>query len=194
MDVTTLWFALQTEPRSEKKVDRLLAHKGYERFLPTYQQKRRWSDRVVTTELPLFPGYIFCRFNSSAFGKAISTPGVSRIVSFGGRPAEVLSSEIEALQLLVKSSLLREPWVYIPSGTRIQVETGPLTGVEGIVCPDDGKRRLIISVTLLQRSVAVHLDDQTLVSVIDGPKEHGNVPRHERESEIWLQLVKRVSR
>jgi transcription antitermination factor NusG len=134
MNTAIPWFALQTKPRNERQVERLLANKGYESFSPMYKQKRRWCDRVIEVELPLFPMYVFCRFTSSALGKAISTPSVTRIVGFGGRPAEVPTEEIEALQLVAQSSLVREPWAYIPDGTLVQVETGPLTGVQGIFC------------------------------------------------------------
>jgi transcription antitermination factor NusG len=171
MDTVIPWFALQTRSRNERQVERLLTHKGYECFLPTYRQKRRWSDRVVEVELPLFPMYVFCRFNLTAFGKAVSTPGVTRIVRFGGQFAEVKVKEIEALQLLVRSNLLREPWAYIPDGTFVKVETGPLAGIEGVVSSGDDKRRLVISVTLLQRSVAIQLDEKTVFSVIGASKE-----------------------
>jgi transcription antitermination factor NusG len=164
------WFALQTMPRSEKQVYRHLTQKGYACLLPTYRQKRRWSDRVVESETPLFPSYIFCQFHADVLGKAISTPGVTRIVGFGGKPAEVELEEIEALRLLAKSDCLREPWAYIPEGTKVQVETGPLVGAHGILCSAGEKERLVISVTLLQRSVAVQLDESTALSVIEGPK------------------------
>jgi transcription antitermination factor NusG len=136
-----------------------------------YRQKRKWSDRVVEVELPLFPMYVFCRINSSAVGKAISTPGVTRIVGFGGQPAEVGVEEVEALQLLGQSELLREPWAYVPNGTLVQVETGPLTGARGIFSSNEDKRRLVISVTLLQRSVAVLLDKNTVISLVEDPKK-----------------------
>src|SRR5215467_2893941 len=174
MNAAIPWFALQTKPRNEKQVERILTHKGYECCLPMYRQKRRWSDRVIEVELPLFPMYIFCRFNSFAMGKAISTPGVTRIVGFGGRHAEVRIEEIEALQLLGKSDCLREPWAYIPDGTLVQVETGPLTGAQGIFNSGEDKRRLVISVTLLQRSVAVQLDENTVISLVEDPKEVKN--------------------
>ena len=160
------WYALQTKPKIEIKVERLLKLKRYECFAPTYRQKRKWSDRTVQVDLPLFPGYVFCRFNSSSPGKAISTQGVVRIVGFSGTPAEVAVEEIDALQLLTQSNLLREPWKYLPTGTPILVETGPLAGVQGIICADGNKRQLIISVTLLQRSVAVQLGEDTVISVI----------------------------
>jgi transcription antitermination factor NusG len=181
------WFALQTEPKNEKSVERLLSQKGYVCFLPTYRQKRRWSARTVTLELPLFPRYIFCQFNSSAIGKAVSTRGVLRVVGFGGRPAEIPVEEIKALQLLAQSDVLREPWTYIPEGTLVQVETGPLAGAHGIVCSTEDKLRLAVSVTLLQRSVAVQLDENTVLSVIRDPKK--DKPAPDGGSNIALKLI-----
>jgi transcription antitermination factor NusG len=189
MNTITPWFAIQTEPRSEKNVERSLVQKGYECFLPMYCQKRRWSDRVVTLELPLFPRYIFCRFNSSALGKAVSTPGVSRIVGFGGKPVEVDVGEIEALQLLAQSTFLREPWKYLPDGTVVQIETGPLTGIQGIISQSENKRRLIISVTLLQRSVAIQLDEGTIVTVVADQKGHSAGLSF--EADVALRLLNR---
>lgn len=170
MDISMPWYALQTKPRAEKQVERLLYNKGYDCLLPTYRQKRQWSDRIVESETPLFPAYIFCRFSPQALGKAISTPGVVRIVGFGGKPMQVEIEEIEALQLLARSRLLREPWTYIPDGTLVQVETGPMSGAQGVIMADSDKGRLAISVTLLQRSVAVQLDKNTVIKVIEGPK------------------------
>jgi transcription antitermination factor NusG len=190
MSIVIPWFALQTRPRNERQVERQLVHKGYECLLPMYRQKRRWSDRVVDVELPLFPMYVFCRFNSSILGKAISTPGVTRIVGFGGRPAEVMPEEMEALQLLAQCSLLREPWAYIPDGTLVRVETGPLAGARGVFCSGEDSGRLVISVTLLQRSVAVQLDETTVISVIESPnkgKKKKVVPSN--ESDIALRLM-----
>jgi transcription antitermination factor NusG len=190
MNTETPWFALQTKPKNERQVERLLTHKGYECCLPVYRQKRRWSDRVVEVELPLFPTYIFCRFSSSANGRAVSTPGVIRIIGFGGQPAEVRAEEIEAFQLLGQSGLLREPWSYIPDGTLVKVETGPLTGATGIFCRSEDKRRLVISVTLLQRSVAVQIDENTVLSVMERPKVDKNVSGS--ESDLALKLMRRA--
>ena len=184
------WYALQTKPKNEKKVARLLELKGYECLAPTYRQKRKWSDRAVQVDLPLFSGYIFCRFNSSAMGKAISTDGVIRIVRFGEKPAEVDIEEIESLQLLARSDILREPWKYLPNGALAQVETGPLAGVQGVICADENRRRLIISVTLLQRSVAIHLDEGVAISVIADSRERG--ARFSSESLLAIRLLRRA--
>jgi transcription antitermination factor NusG len=171
MNTVQQWFALQTKPRSEKKVDNVLRQKGYECLTPIYRQRRKWSDRTVEIELPLFPSYVFCRIGPSVLGKAISTSGVIKIVGFNGKPAEVAIEEIEALQLLGQSNLLREPWNYLPNGTPVLVETGPLAGVQGIICADENKRQLIISVTLLQRPVAIQLNADTVISVIGDVSE-----------------------
>jgi len=167
MDTVIPWVILQTKSGRERQVEYLLAHKGYECFLPTHQRKRQLSNRVVDVELPLFPTYIFCRFSPSAIGKAVSTPGVTRIVKFGGLPAEVAAEEIKALQLLTRSRILCEPCAYTSNGALVQVKTGPLAGAYGIYCQDEDRRRLVISVTLLQQSVVVQLEENAIVSPIE---------------------------
>jgi|ERR1044072_2175588 transcription antitermination factor NusG len=193
IDDSSGWFVLQTLPRSEKKAAYLLGQKGYECFLPTYRQKRHWSDRVVIVDLPLFSSYLFCRFNSLVLGRALDTPGVSRIVAFGGRPAEVPEDEIESLKLLTKSDLLRTPWSFLPDGTVVRVESGPLTGATGIICVSDRKHCLVISVTMLLRSVAVQLDDNTVVSVIknpnSGPQKHRKNKAESYSNSVVVQLL-----
>ncbi|HKX32302.1 MAG TPA: UpxY family transcription antiterminator [Blastocatellia bacterium] len=185
------WFALQTMPRGEKKIDRLLRQKGYECFTPTYREKRRWSDRTVEIRRPLFPNYVFCRLDYSVIGKVVSTPGVIKIVGFGGKPAEIEVEEINALQLIAQSHFVGEPWNYLPDGTQVVVETGPLTGIKGIICRDGAKKRLIISVTLLQRSMAIQLDEGTVVSVVHDFKKSRS--RLQAESDLALSLLKRTS-
>ena len=188
MNTASPWFALQIKPKNEKKVEALLKQKNYECFTPMYRVKRKWSDRTVEIDSPLFPGYIFCRFSPSVLGKAISTQGVIRIVGFGGKPAEVDLEEIEALELLSRSRLLREPWKYLPNGTQVLVESGPLAGVRGIIISGDNTRQLIISVTLLQRSVAIRLDENTMISVIADPEEAR--VRFRKESYIAINLLR----
>lgn len=201
MSTVQPWFALQTKSKNEKKTARLLGERGYECFTPTCRLKRKWSDRTVEIDFPLFPGYIFCRFSPSVLGKAISTQGVIRIVGFGGKPAEVAVEEIEALQLLTQSNLLREPWQYLPHGTLVLVETGPMAGAQGFINADGtgaqrfmnadgGRKQLIISVTLLQRSVAVHLNEDTLISVITDLRE--SRAKFTSESYLAAMLLKRT--
>lgn len=190
MSVAQAWFALQTMPRNEKKVDYLLRQKGCECFMPMYRQKRKWSDRTVEIDLPLFPTYVFCHLNLSIMGKVIATQGVTRIVGFGGKPAEIAVEEIEALRLLAASNFLREPWRYIPDGTLVVVETGPLAGVQGIICPGENGKRLIISVTLLNRSVAIQLNEDMAISVVADHRE--SRARSNVESDMAVRLLRRT--
>jgi transcription antitermination factor NusG len=152
-----LWFALQVRPRHEKTVSTILAAKGYERFLPTCRLRRRWSDRIKVIEQPLFPGYVFCRSHTCLLGVARETPGITRIVSFGGRPYPLAEEEIEALQRVVESKREVCPVPYLKIGEKVQVITGPLTGIRGIITQLKKRERLIISVDLIMKSICVDI-------------------------------------
>lgn len=170
MNTCGSWFALHTKSRYELAVTELLRAKGYECFLPTYPQTKVGSDRVVGIQLPLFPSYLFCRFDprvSSGMGKVLTTQGVRRILSFGGKPVAVNEGEIEALQALMQAALPREPWKSIPVGTRVRIESGPLAGVEGIRLCHSVDHKVLLSVSIMQRSVAVSLRHDVAVTVID---------------------------
>jgi transcription antitermination factor NusG len=153
------WFALQTRSRYEHFVAAMLRGKGYELFLPVYTSQRRWSDRMRNLELPLFPGYLFCRFNPLDRFPIVVTPGVLQVVGIGKNPVPIADAEIVALQTAVQSGLPREPWPFLQIGQRVRVECGPLCGLEGILTGFKGHHRLVLSVTLLQRSVAVQVEE-----------------------------------
>ena len=163
------WTAVQTKPKCERVVSSALETKGYESFYPIYRVRRRWSDRWVHVERPLFPGYVFCRTASSTYGKILLTIGVVRIVGFRGIPEEVPAGEIEALRRVNQTGIPRMPHEYLRSGTRVCVESGPLKGVEGIYSNGSDHRRLVLSVNLLQRSIAVTLDPEVAVRVVARP-------------------------
>jgi transcription antitermination factor NusG len=136
----------------------MLRHKGYEEFLPLRKVKRRWSDRIKELEVPLFPGYMFCQLSPHIAAPIITTPGVIRLVGIGKVPVPVSDEEINAIQTLIKSELYTQPWPYLRVGQTVRVESGPLEGLQGIVLLIKNHHRLIISVSLLQRSVAVEID------------------------------------
>jgi transcription antitermination factor NusG len=153
------WFALRIWSQKEKLVAAALASKGYEYFLPLYRCRRRWSDRVKEFELPLFPGYLFCRFDLNHRLPILITPGVMLIVGIGKIPVPVDEGELAAIQSIVNSGLKTEPWPYLQVGQRVRIERGSLIGVEGILVALKRPRRLVVSVTILQRSVAVEMDE-----------------------------------
>lgn len=169
------WFALQVRGRHENIVATLLRGKGYELFMPVYKCRRHWSDRIRELELPLLPGYVFCRFNPVARLPILVTPGVIQVVGIGKKPVPVDDAEIAALQTALRSRLPSRPWPFLQSGQRVRVEFGPLCGLEGIMLDFKGHHRLVLSVTLLQRSVAVEMDAAWVIPI---PQQHraGNGP------------------
>ena len=156
---TLPWFAVQTRSRYENFAANHLSGIGYQVFLPTYQCRRHWSDRVKQIELPLFPGYLFCRLDRCNRLPVLSAPGVIQVVGIGKKPVPVAENEIVAIQTLIRSGLPSRPWIMSHLGQRVRIERGPLAGAEGILTGFRGRHRLVLSVTLLQRSVAVEVDD-----------------------------------
>ena len=153
------WYALQVRPRFEKIIASTLLSKGYEGFLPLYRHRSRWSDRIKEVELPLFSGYMFCRFDINKRLPILVTPGVIQIVGIAKTPYPVDDNEIAALQSIVISGLQTEPRSYLNIGEKVRIEIGPLAGVEGILTSIKGSKRLIVSVNLLLRSVSVDRPD-----------------------------------
>jgi len=153
------WFALQVRSRHETGVAEHLLSLGYEGFLPTYSHRKRWSDRVKEIRSPLFPGYMFCRFDPQFRLPILQTPGVIQVVGCKRQPVRIEESEIKSIQTLVSRGIPSQPWPFLLEvGERVRIDSGPLRGLEGIVLEFKGRRRLILSVTLLQRSVSVDMD------------------------------------
>jgi transcription antitermination factor NusG len=158
--MNNFWYALQVKPRFEKVVETQLQYKGYEVLLPVHTSTRKWSDRTKSISLPIFPSYVFCRFDINARLPILITPGVNSVVGAGKLPIAIDDTEIQSLCQLVKSGLRPEPSPYIREGEPVRIENGPLEGLTGIVVRTSGHDRLILSVTLLQRSVAVEVDSR----------------------------------
>jgi transcriptional antiterminator NusG len=152
------WFAVQVWSGREQQSATTLQARGYEVFLPRYREVRRWSDRMRTIERPLFSGYLFCRIDSHVVGKIVTAPGVIRIVGNGSAPTPVPADEVAAIQNLVESRLNAEPCVFLREGQRVCIEYGPLRGMQGVVMKVKSRYRLVVSISLLQRSVAVDIE------------------------------------
>jgi transcription antitermination factor NusG len=156
----TEWFAVQVWSGREHISAKHLRLRGYEIFLPCYRERRRWSDRVKVIERALFAGYLFCKLNKNPEGKIITAPGVIRIVSDGQGPLPIPAQEIEAVQRIVETSLAAEPWPVPSVGQKVRIKLGPLCGIEGVVLVVKNLCRLVVSVSLLQRAVAVEIDSE----------------------------------
>jgi transcription antitermination factor NusG len=150
------WHALQCWVRKESLIATQLEGQGFECLLPKTKSLREWSDRKKEVEQPLFPGYVFCRFEYSQRRPVVVTPGVLQVVGFGRTPVE--DREIEAIQIAVASGIQSVPWPYLEVGERVRIHTGKLSGLEGILVNFKGNHRVVLSVSLLQRSVALEVD------------------------------------
>jgi transcription antitermination factor NusG len=155
---TQSWFAVRVKSNCEKIVVEAATQKGYESFLPLYRCRRRGYDRFRDLDLPLFPGYVFCRFDVRHRLPLITMPSVVHIVGFGKVPVAVDDAEIDSLRVMVHSGLALLPWPFLETGQRVSIEEGPLRGIEGVIKEIKGSDHLIISITLLQRAVAVEID------------------------------------
>ena len=160
-----MWFAVNTRARYEEFVAKQVRGKGYDVFLPVYKAKRRWSDRTKELELPLFPGYLFCRFDPVQRLPIITIPGVIQIVGVGKTPVPVDEEEIISIQKASVTDVPREPWPFAHIGEKVRIERGPLFGIEGVLLNVKGGHRLVLSVTLLQRSVALEIDGSWVTTV-----------------------------
>jgi transcription antitermination factor NusG len=159
------WFALQVRGRQEFNISENLGSNGYEWFLPLYKSSKRWSDRIKQVDSPLFPGYVFCRFNPLDRLPILKIPGVIQIVGFNRQLVAVDDDEIRAIQALVASGIPNHPCPYLEVGDKVRIESGPLRGLEGLLVEFQGNHQLVLSVTLLQRSVAVKIDSASVTSV-----------------------------
>jgi len=152
------WFAVRVKSRCEKSVAMMVEGKGIETFLPLYQYRHSWSDRQKLVELPLFAGYVFCRLNPAHRLRVLIVPGVVHFVGIGKTPIAIDETEIAALQAAVKSGLPTDPCPYLEIGQRVVLEDGPLAGVEGIYTGSSKNERIIVSMTLLKRSVSIAIE------------------------------------
>ena len=159
------WYALWVKSNREKLVAEGLQHKGYEQFLPLYRTQRQWSDRLKDLELPLFTGYVFCRMDPAHRLPVLTIPGAISFVGIGNTPIPVEDSEITALQTIVRAGVPLVPWPFLQVGERVRIERGPLRDMEGFVTELKNSLRLVVSVGLLQRSVSVEIDRDSIAPI-----------------------------
>jgi len=162
------WFALQVRTRWESSTAVLLSGKGYQAFLPTFKARKRWNGKSREINAPLFPGYVFCQFNAQKRLPILVTPGVLAVVGRGKVPLPVDDAEIAAIQTVVSSGFRAEPWPYLEVGQKIRIEGDALSGLEGILINFRGNQRIVVSVTLLRRSVALEIDRSCVKPVGSG--------------------------
>jgi transcription antitermination factor NusG len=152
------WYAAHTRARHEKRIAEQLASRNIDYFLPLYKAAHRWKDRVAELELPLFPGYIFVHVALQRRRDLWQIPSIVKLVGFNGLPAPLPASEIESLRAGLAAQLKTVPLPYLKVGRRVRVKNGPLMGAEGILLRKKDKFRIVLSIDIIRRSVAVELD------------------------------------
>lgn len=153
------WFAVQTRPRHEKKVSAELQEKGVSAFLPLISSKRQWSDRSRVVELPLFPQYVFVRIAQTLHTRVsvLRTNGVSNFVGTRGIGVAIPDEQIERVQTVVTRGIPATPHAFLNVGKRIRIRGGALDGLQGILTAVNGDQTLVVSVELIQRSIAIRI-------------------------------------
>jgi transcription antitermination factor NusG len=152
------WYVAHTSANREKRVTEQLLQRSVEHFLPLYESMRRWKDRRMKLQLPLFPGYVFVRLALRDRLTVLQVPGVAQLISFNGKPAALPDKEIEALRAGLATQLRVEPHPYLTVGRKVRVKSGPLEGAEGILIRKKNAYRMVLSLDLIQRSASVEVD------------------------------------
>jgi transcription antitermination factor NusG len=152
------WYAVYTRSRHEKYVREQIERRSIECFLPLYDSASRRKDRRVKIQLPLFPGYVFVRFSLICRLEVLQIPGVVYFVGFGGHATALQDEEIDSLQKGLSRGITAVPHPYLTKGRRVRMKAGPLVGFEGILVRRKGHVRMVLSIDLLQRSIAVDAD------------------------------------
>lgn len=154
------WFAIYVRSHFERAVEECLKGKGYQAFSPFYKTIRKRSGRTKVVDLPLFPSYVFCSFDPHRRLPILTTPGIVNILGSGNVPEPVRLSEIRSIRTVAESGRPVQPWPFLQEGHKIRIEAGPLSGTEGTLLRIKNHLRLVVSITLLQRSMAVEVDQE----------------------------------
>jgi transcription termination/antitermination protein NusG len=153
------WFAVHTRPRHEKKVQLSLHEKNIQTLLPLYCEKRQWSDRRRAVHLPLFPGYVFTRIVETVDThiSVLRTVGVIAFVGIRGKGVPIPDEQIEAVQAILEGGVSFTPHPFLHEGQRVRIRGGCLDGLQGILLGKNGDQSLIVSINIIQRSLAVRV-------------------------------------
>ncbi len=152
------WFAVTVKPQHERAVAEQLLSKSLEAYVPLCRDRRRWSDRSKTIEVPVFPRYVFCRFHANDRVRVLKTPGVVSIVSFDGRPCPVSDEEIHSVKTMVNSGMPISVWPCVHAGQRVRIREGSMSGLEGILVREKSGYRIVVNMEILNRAVSVEVE------------------------------------
>jgi transcription antitermination factor NusG len=158
VDAEPAWYAVYTCANHEKRVADQFVQRSVEHFLPTFETVRRWKDRKMRIQQPLFPGYIFVRLLLRDRLRVLQAPSVVRLVGFGGYPMALSNQEIETLRNSLIPELGALPHPYLKEGRKVRIVNGPLEGTEGILIRRKNAFRVVLSIDLIMKAASVEVD------------------------------------
>ena len=158
------WYAVYTRARHEKAVHGQLSRRKVETFLPLVEVPRRWSDRWKMVPMPLFPGYLFARLPTGDWVDVLKTPGVVQFVGNQDGPLRVPDYQVDAVRSALINELRCDPHPFLSEGQRVRVVSGPLRGFEGILVRKKSQYRLVVTVELIRRAVALEISAADVVA------------------------------
>lgn len=152
------WYALYTRSRHEKTVSEQLGQRSVDHFLPLYESIRKWKNGRFKVQLPLFPGYLFVHMDLKDRLPVLQVPGVVSLVGFNGVPAPLPQADIETIRHALSKGVQAQPHRYLKVGSRVRIKGGALEGMQGILLRKKGQLRVVVSVDLIMRSIAIDVD------------------------------------
>ena len=154
------WYAIHSKPRQEERALDNLQRQGFEAWLPMLTVEKVLRGKLANVTEPMFSRYLFIRLDTEQtnWSPIRSTLGVSRLVSFGNRPAVVADELIQALQTVPQ----RAPERLFQPGQTIKIVSGPLKGIEGIFQQADGEHRAMVLIDLFNKQHRVTTQMQDL--------------------------------
>jgi transcription antitermination factor NusG len=161
------WFAIQARSRHEKVVESHLELRKVEHFLPMMKRVSQWTDRKKEIRVPLFAGYCFARFSLEDRVPVLQSQGVVRVVGSAGKPEPIPDEEINALKKVINNSCAYICYPFLKEGMLVEVINGPLQGVKGRLIRGARNSRLVLSISLIQRSVSIEIDADDVTVLLD---------------------------
>jgi transcription antitermination factor NusG len=151
------WYAVWSRSRHEKMVASALTNVGVTTFLPMVTETHRWSDRRKSVNVPLFPGYVFVQIQNSleAQLQVLKTSGVVQLVGNRQGAVPIQDKEIDDVRAVLEQRVSFSPYPFLQLGQRVRIRGGSLDGIEGILVERDSSSKLVISIELTRRSLAV---------------------------------------
>ena len=160
------WYVLFVRTNQEKRVAESLAARAVEHYLPCYSSIRKWKDRRIKLEMPLFPGYIFVRLPWFDKRNVLTVPNIVSLVGNSRGAAEMTEEEIQGIRRGLEQGTA-QPHPYLKQGDRVMITTGIMSGMEGVLLRRQNGARIVICLDSIFRAFVVEVDEGSVQPLAD---------------------------